>query len=508
MGLPSRRRAAVQQLLAAYSSVVLNIVNGIVLVPYYFRFFDVATYGSWLACQNVVTWLSLVELGFNLVFTHRLVRDSDDPLRFAETVGSGFVLTILTAVTAAGLGAALAASGLWWMPTLTGATAENLSSLRWALLFASMGVALTMLQAAFTAVAAAWLDAGRTGAIGVVALGCGIGTTFIALSAGAGVASLGLAALVRGVVGAGASGIYIMVRYRQRGHAAMRVTKKALGELLRTLAFPGLARVVSTVASNSEATVAAAIVGPTAAAVLGLSSRLYDLARILLVPISYSVFSPFADVVLRDGKARALALYRELIGMVIGLSMVLLASGIAMNESFVRVWLGGEVYVGTTVSVALAISTFAYTFANLQSVLIAALGRIREGAVISVVDTLARVAALLILTTSLGMLGIPIASAVASGVTIVLGYRELARGLAVKFVELIPWSRVVGLVIAFLIASVAAALVKPASTWPGLIALGGVFGSTALAYTLFVSHELRNHGVAMMSRLFGSRGRA
>ena len=508
MSAPSRRRAATQQLLAAYSSVLLNLVNGIVLVPYYFRFFDVATYGSWLACQNVVTWLGLVELGFNLVFTHRLVQDGASPDRFPETVGSGLALTSLSAIAAAVSGAALAAFGPLWMPMLVGASGENVADLRRGLLFASVGVALTMMQAAFTAIAASWLDAGRTGAIGVLALGCGIATTFIALSAGAGVASLGLAALVRGVVGALGSGAYIAVRYRKRGHGRLRVSRAALGELLRTLAFPGLARVMSTVAQNSEATVAAAFVGPTAAAVLGLSSRLYEVGRVLLVPISYSVFSPFADVALRDGAERARGLYKELVGMVLGLSILLLASSVAVNASFVRVWLGADVYVGGPLSLALAVAIFAYTFANLQSVLVAALGRIREGAIVSIVDTGARVIGLLVLTTRFGVVGIPVASLVASAISIALCYRELARGLASSVVVLVPWTRFAALATAFAAAAFAAAWIEPARRWATLLWVCIPCGIVAFAYTLAVSRELREHGLGLVTRFLGTKSRA
>jgi O-antigen/teichoic acid export membrane protein len=508
MRTPNRRRAATQQLLAAYSSVLLNVINGIVLVPYYFRFFDIATYGSWLACQNVVTWLALVELGFNLVFTHRLVQDGPAPDRFPETVGSGLFLTAMTAIAAALVGAGLAACGSLWMPTLLGANGDNLESLRLGLLYASIGVALTMMQAAFTAIASSWLDAGRTGAIGVIALACGIATTFVALSAGAGVSSLGLAAVVRGVVGALGSGVYIAVQYRKRGHARMRVSRAALGELLRTLAFPGLARVLSTIAQNSEATVAAAFVGPTAAAVLGLSSRLYDVGRVLLVPISYSVFSPFADVMLREGADRARALYKELVGMVLGLSMLLLASAVAVNASFVRVWLAGDVYVGGPMSLALAIAIFAYTFANLQSVLVAALGRIRESAVVSIVDTAARVAGLIVLTSSMGILGIPMASMIASAISIALCYRLLARGLATNVVALVPWTRFIALAVAFAAAAFVAAWIEPAGGWPSLVLICVPCGAFALAYTLAVSRELREHGLLLVSRLIGAKSRA
>src|SRR5258706_9762438 len=109
-----RRRAATYQLLSAYATTLLNILNGLVLVPVYFHYFALPTYGSWLACQNVVTWLGIFELGFNLVFAQRLVQDSTTPAHFAETVGAGMIITLSSGLTVILAGASLATGGAWW----------------------------------------------------------------------------------------------------------------------------------------------------------------------------------------------------------------------------------------------------------------------------------------------------------------------------------------------------------------------------------------------------------
>ena len=489
-------------LVAAYSSVLLNIMNGIVLVPFYFRFFDLATYGSWLAAQNVVTWLGLLELGVNLVFTQRLVQEKDVPERYAATAGSGLVITLASATAIAGSGCILAYLGETWMPGLLGTTADNIGDVQLAFRYAAIGAALTIGQAGFTAIASSWLDMGRVGVISVASLAVGIATTFVGLWSGAGVASLGMAACARGVVGAVGVAIYVAGQWRARCSSPITFRVDVARELLRTIAFPGVARVCSMLASNSEATVAAAFVGPTAAAALGLTNRLYDVARIVLVPITYSVFSPFADVVVRDGIERARALFRELVATVLGLTVLLLVPAIAINASFVRVWLGGTVYVGEHVSLALAGAAFFYTFTNLQNGLMTAMGHIRQSALISLADTVMRVALLLALPRLLGVIGIPLAGVLAGLVTMTLYYVWLARGLQARARELLAGPELAALAVGAAAAALLAHATGPMTAWPSLIAASMVCGLSSIAYVLLVSSAMRRHARDALRRIW------
>ena len=52
--------------------LLLNIIVGIVLVPYYLKFISVEIYGFWLATSGVVILLDVFDLGISTVFTERL----------------------------------------------------------------------------------------------------------------------------------------------------------------------------------------------------------------------------------------------------------------------------------------------------------------------------------------------------------------------------------------------------------------------------------------------------
>ena len=53
-------------------NAIVMIVNGIIMVPLYFKFMPVSTYGAWLATGNVVAMLGLIESGFASVITQKM----------------------------------------------------------------------------------------------------------------------------------------------------------------------------------------------------------------------------------------------------------------------------------------------------------------------------------------------------------------------------------------------------------------------------------------------------
>src|SRR5689334_1529733 len=105
-----RRQAAVVSLVMSYAGLTLSFVKGIVLVPLYFRYFSLSTYGSFLASANIVGLLGLLDLGVATVLYQRLAQafGAKDNARFARIVGCALAFTaVITPIfVVAGLAAA------------------------------------------------------------------------------------------------------------------------------------------------------------------------------------------------------------------------------------------------------------------------------------------------------------------------------------------------------------------------------------------------------------------
>ena len=79
---------------------VIVIINGIVMVPIYFHYMSVSTYGAWLATGNVVAMLGLLESGFASVITQKLstaIAQKDEE-KFRKLAGANILTAIFLAV--------------------------------------------------------------------------------------------------------------------------------------------------------------------------------------------------------------------------------------------------------------------------------------------------------------------------------------------------------------------------------------------------------------------------
>lgn len=67
----STYKASIYNYLFNSINAIIVIINGIVMVPIYFHYMSVSTYGAWLATGNMVAMLGLLESGFSSVITQK-----------------------------------------------------------------------------------------------------------------------------------------------------------------------------------------------------------------------------------------------------------------------------------------------------------------------------------------------------------------------------------------------------------------------------------------------------
>jgi hypothetical protein len=65
-------KATTNNLVFSYLNILLLIVKNIAIIPFYLKFFDLGIIGLWIAASNVLTILSSIDLGLNIIFTQKL----------------------------------------------------------------------------------------------------------------------------------------------------------------------------------------------------------------------------------------------------------------------------------------------------------------------------------------------------------------------------------------------------------------------------------------------------
>lgn len=76
-----------------YGYVITNIINSIVLLPFYLKKIDSATLGVWLATGNILAWMTLVDPGVGEVLQQKIaeLRGKDLKEEISQTIGSGLI---------------------------------------------------------------------------------------------------------------------------------------------------------------------------------------------------------------------------------------------------------------------------------------------------------------------------------------------------------------------------------------------------------------------------------
>ena len=93
-------KASIYNFLFNSINAIVVIVNGIVMVPIYFHYMSVSTYGAWLASGNVVALLGLLESGLSFVVTQKLAAalSENDMYRFRKLAGSNILSALLISI--------------------------------------------------------------------------------------------------------------------------------------------------------------------------------------------------------------------------------------------------------------------------------------------------------------------------------------------------------------------------------------------------------------------------
>jgi O-antigen/teichoic acid export membrane protein len=76
-----------------YGYVITNIINSIILLPFYLHKIDASTLGVWLATGNILAWMTLVDPGVGDVLQQKIaeLRGRNENSEIGKTIGSGLM---------------------------------------------------------------------------------------------------------------------------------------------------------------------------------------------------------------------------------------------------------------------------------------------------------------------------------------------------------------------------------------------------------------------------------
>jgi O-antigen/teichoic acid export membrane protein len=504
-----RKRAAFIAVVLAYAGLVLGVVKGIVLVPIYFRYFSLGAYGAWLASANIVGLLGLLDLGFGTVFYQRLgeafgAKDFD---RFARLAGCALAITIVTTPVFIALGAIAAP----FVPGLVNAESSLRRPLAITFALTAAGSALDLAWMNVTAVTHAWQRTAVAGWARILVQLVEVVGTVVSLWLGLGIVAFGVGALAGALVGTTFSAVSAIRIWRQLRLPKPRFDEQELKSLVSTSIPVFLSRIVGHVAANIDVALVSALVNPAAAAVYGLTDRLFRFALSFINPIAGSTLSALAHLMGEVGTKGVARPLRELFAVWSSVAALCFPVLLAMNRDFVGIWVGSDKYGGVALSIAICVSTLVTARSFLMYIVLTGLGEIRLTAWLAVLEPALRIPLMVLLLRFLGPAGLPLATSLGIGLLSLVVYPtyvarkiELSRreGFALQM-RAFP-----ALVATMAVGAAVAILIPTVHHWPAFIAKTAVVFAGVAVTALISSAAFREQvslGMARARRLLSKR---
>jgi O-antigen/teichoic acid export membrane protein len=421
-----RRRSTKWNLFFAYTHIFYAVVSGLVLVPLYLRFIPKEVYGAWLASGNILIWISIVDLGLADVIMQRTAT------AYAAGKTNEIIPTVLAGVAFASATAAvvffggwIAASHLQWLLQLP----ENFDTdqLQTAFRLAATGSALSIIGFSIGSANQGLdgaLPAGISASLGNLVSLCSI--VFLVLS-GWGIAGIAAGFVVRGIfIFVGNAGY--LLRRAVSDNFPFRFQRAPFRELLGFSAFTALGRAGVLLAGNMDAFLVARALGAGAVPVLILTRRGPDTFLMILGRPANAVMPSVANLAGSNQWDKARVILSRLMRITFWSGGLGLAAFLALNDDFVRIWVGADFFAGHAVSAGLVLFLIVALFVRTMAMLCIALGDIKKIYLMEFYRSLLCIVLMVVGVYFYGLLGLVVAQ-IAAMVIVSMAYlpRTFAR---------------------------------------------------------------------------------
>jgi len=424
-----RFKASIYNYTANSINAIVMLINGIVLVPIYFQYMSLSTYGAWLATGNVVAMLGMVESGFSVVITQKLAvaLGSKDSKQFSLLAGANILsAAIITSV--------LFLLGLifsFFVADLVNASASIKQPITIAFIIALAASALSILVSLFGAFPQVWQETKIVGIIGIIVSILGIISTLIYLHAGFGVIALALGYFTRSILNLVCQGVWIFLRWKKYQYPKPQYNLTVLVELLKDCFYPFLSKISSVVMNNSQSFIIALFINPGIAAIYDITQKVTVILSNFVNMANVSLFALYSLTFASKNKIEINSLIKYVSNLFIVLLLTVLVYSAVFSKPFIHFWVGLDKYGGDTLLIFIVVAALVSQVRQFTNILLQTGGLINKSAKLDIVSMILYVLVLLVIVKPAQMYAIPIATFVSGIIFIGLYLRLLKKDLLV-----------------------------------------------------------------------------
>ncbi|MCB9853103.1 MAG: lipopolysaccharide biosynthesis protein [Phycisphaerales bacterium] len=406
----SRRRATQWNILFGYGMLVLTVVRNFLLVPIFFKYIGALEYKAWLASGAVAVQLLAVDFGLMGALSQMVASayGRRDHTHVQKLVGTGLVITLAISFLLTLIGCLAAV----FVPGVIGVSGEIASHITWAFLIVSIANGIQLIGIAIRAILNSLQRPFGPGIHNIVGEILALIVTVVLLLNGFELQSIAIGMLLRAVYLAIANGLLLLYVCRGVLGLSFRWDRALWPQLWRLSAYQFLAQLAGRINISFPTFLIAAFVGPEAAGSFALTSRAHDMIRTITFVLGGSL-NPAMAHLYGEGNQK---LYGEMLFRRARVQFLFGAIGIigvvALNEPFMRLWVGDENFSGQLVNCLIGISVFVGLYASISYDALYCMGALRRTGVVVILESFLRLAVMIPLLATVGVWGVPFATAV------------------------------------------------------------------------------------------------
>lgn len=321
------------------------IINGIVMVPIYFHYMSVSTYGAWLATGNVVSMLGLIESGFANVITQKMsvaIAEKDDK-NFLKLAGANIVTALIFSLTIFLIGLAISPFISDWVNVEESAS----SDIRIAFILALVASCISIMVSLNGAFPQVWQDTKSVGIINTVSNIIAIFSLVVFLLVGCGVISIALSYLVRALLNLALQGQWVLRYWKKKGLLRPMFDLSTIKNLFKACVYPFLSKLSGVFMGHSQSFIIAYFMNPALAAVYDITTKVCGVACTFVSQTNGSFFALFSLTMATKDQNRINDVFKKTsIFFFVSLFSVALFS-MCFSEPIIKYWVGLDKFGGT-----------------------------------------------------------------------------------------------------------------------------------------------------------------
>jgi len=388
-------------------SLALNVIIGILLVPYYFTFFTIEIYGFWIATSGLIVIFDLFDLGISTIYIQRIGKFFSEG-SFQKVVN--YLYTGLTLYFFIGVSILVSGSIISSYLDVIFDLKENSKVITDCFRIALFTTFFKIINTALTNFGNTILEPLKYSLVSVFSLFFGIVIIICLLNFGFTIYSLALGYLFQSILALIFSiGISINKIINLNNGIRGMVKKDIFIDYLSNTKFLFLSRTAESIVKNIEPAIIAFILGGQITSIYVLSKKvadvIYQLLNIFTGASLYSLVNIQTSKKIKQDDSRIIYLNQ----FVFYLTVFSLSLYISGNSDFLTIWVGKEFEVSSYVTFSFALSCGMMIWLNFRTIYYFSKDKIQRISFILFFESILRIFLIYILIDKFEIIGGPIA---------------------------------------------------------------------------------------------------